>query len=115
MPGAIPPHALGVLLRAKGLERSILVTDATSAADAAPGVYAFAGMRIEHATDGSVREPGSEVLAGSALRLDQAVRNVVAWGFAGAERAIAMASGLPARLLGIETAAGVVEWDEGLV
>ena len=107
----IPPHALGVLLRAKGLERCILVTDATAAADTPPGIYQFAGMRIEHAADGSVREPGSEVLAGSALRLDQAVRNVVAWGFATAEQAIAMASAQPARLLEMERVPSTVVWD----
>jgi N-acetylglucosamine-6-phosphate deacetylase len=111
----IPPHALGVLLRAKGLGRGILVTDATAAADTQPGLYDFAGMRIEHAADGSVREPGSEVLAGSALRLDQAVRNVVAWGFANAEQAIAMASAQPAELLGMAMAPGEVEWDAALL
>jgi N-acetylglucosamine-6-phosphate deacetylase len=111
----IPPHALGVLLRAKGPRRSILVTDATAAADTPPGIYQFAGMRIEHADDGSVREPGSVVLAGSALRLDQAVRNLVRWGFASAQRAIAMASRQPAELLGAALEAGMVEWDESLV
>ena len=111
----VPPHALGVLLRAKGLGRSVLVTDATAAADAPPGIYGFAGMRIEHAADGSVREPGSDVLAGSALRLDQAVRNVVGWGFAGVVEAIAMASEQPARVLGMERGESVVEWDGGLM
>lgn len=115
----IPAHALKVLLRAKGMERCILVTDATAAADAPPGLYAFAGMRIEHAVDGSVREPkgamGGTVLAGSALRLDQAVRNVVAWGFASVETAIAMASAHPAALLGLSDDGAVVEWDDALV
>lgn len=110
----VPPHALGVLLRAKGLGRSILVTDATSAADTGPGVYEFAGMRIEHAADGSVREPGSPVLAGSALRLDQAVRNVTAWGFATAEQAIAMASARPAGVMGVPGVPSTVTWDEAL-
>jgi N-acetylglucosamine-6-phosphate deacetylase len=110
----IPPHALGVMLRAKGLERSILVTDATSAADTVPGLYDFAGMRIEHAADGSVREPGSPVLAGSALRLDQAVRNVVKWGFASPRQAIAMASVQPAALLGCPIMPAAVTWDEAL-
>ncbi len=110
----IPPHALGVLLRAKGLSRSILVTDATAAAGAPPGIYDFAGMRIEHAQDGSVREPGSPVLAGSALRLDQAVRNVVEWGFADARQALAMASAQPAALLGMADAASEVIWDDDL-
>jgi N-acetylglucosamine-6-phosphate deacetylase len=110
----IPPHALGVLLRAKGLERCVLVTDATAAADTVPGFYDFAGMRIEHAADGSVREPGSDVLAGSALRLDQAVRNVVTWGFGDAGQAIAMASSRPASVMGIAAAFGEVEWDAAL-
>ena len=110
----IPPHALGVLLRAKGLERSILITDATSAADTSPGLYDFAGMRIEHAADGSVREPGRPTLAGSALRLDQAVRNVVAWGMAGTDQAIAMASARPAALLGFSDQASSVTWDDAL-
>lgn len=109
----IPRHALGVLLRAKRLERCILITDATAAADTEAGIYDFAGMRIEHAPDGSVREPGSDVLAGSALRLDQAVRNIVAWGFAAPDQAIEMAATRPASLLRIEQH-GSVEWDDAL-
>jgi N-acetylglucosamine-6-phosphate deacetylase len=110
----VPPNALKVLLRAKGLRRSVLVTDATSAAAAPPGLYDFAGMTIEHAADGSVREPGSPVLAGSALCLDQAVRNVVAWGFATPEEAVAMASTTPAALLGARLPPSEVEWDPSL-
>ena len=56
-------------------------------------------MSIEHAADGSVREPGSDVLAGSALCLDQAVRNLVAWGLATPAEAIRLASANPAALL----------------
>nr|WP_294529617.1 amidohydrolase family protein [uncultured Rhodopila sp.] len=88
----IPPHALKALLRAKQPQRCILVTDATAAAAAPPGLYRFAGMAIERAADGSVRVPGTATLAGSALCLDQAVRNVTAWGFADAATALAMAS-----------------------
>jgi N-acetylglucosamine-6-phosphate deacetylase len=111
----IPPHALRVLLRAKGLTRSILVTDATAAADTSPGLYDFAGMRIEHTADGSVREPGSTVLAGSALRLDQAVRNIIRWGFAGADQAIAMASTQPASVLGVAVSPSSIIWDTALM
>jgi N-acetylglucosamine-6-phosphate deacetylase len=95
----IPPETLKVLLRAKTPLRSILVTDATAAAAAPPGLYAFAGMAIEHAPDGSVRVPGSANLAGSALCLDQAVRNLLAWKLADAVTALAMASTQPSALL----------------
>jgi N-acetylglucosamine-6-phosphate deacetylase len=95
----IPPPALKVLLRAKGLARGVLVTDATAAAAAPPGIYAFAGMTIERGADGTVRAPGSAVLAGSSLTLDGAMRNLLAWGLADAPAALAMARDNPARLL----------------
>jgi N-acetylglucosamine-6-phosphate deacetylase len=117
----IPPQALRVLLRAKGIGRSVLVTDGTAAAATPPGIYPFAGMEIEHAADGSVRVPGARMLAGSALRLDQAARNLVSWGIAGVEAAVAMASANPAGLLrpaleprGIRLAPAVVDWSDDL-
>ncbi|MBN8872882.1 MAG: N-acetylglucosamine-6-phosphate deacetylase [Rhodospirillales bacterium] len=117
----VPIHALRVMLRAKGPERIVLVTDATAAAAAPSGLYGFAGMRIEHAADGSVRVPGGRTLAGSALRLDQAVRNVVGWGLASAAQALAWASTSPADLLapaqaaqGVVTEAGSVTWSDDL-
>ena len=88
----IHPKALKSLIRAKGFERSILVTDAVVAAGAVPGRYSFAGMPVDLAADGSVRQPGGTSLAGSALKLDDAVRNVVAWGIATPDEAVAMAS-----------------------
>ncbi len=94
-----PVAALKVMLRAKTMLRSVLVTDATAAAGAPPGVYHFAGMTIERRQDGSVREPQSPVLAGSALCLDQAVRNLIDWGLADADQSIAAASIRPAALL----------------
>jgi len=95
----IPPAALKVLLRAKGLERSILVSDATAAAAAPAGRYGLAGMAIERAANGAVRLPGSATLAGSSLTLDQAIRNLVDWGLASPEAAMRMASDNPAALM----------------
>jgi len=95
----IPPAALKVLLRAKGLERSILVSDATAAAAAPAERYELAGMAIERTADGAVRLPGSATLAGSSLTLDQAVRNLVDWGLASPEAAVRMASDNPAALM----------------
>ncbi|GAU85300.1 N-acetylglucosamine-6-phosphate deacetylase [Bosea sp. BIWAKO-01] len=117
----VHPKALKSLLRAKGLGRSILVTDAVSAAAAAPGNYPFAGMSVERKADGSVRQPGSVSLAGSALCLDQGVRNVVAWGLATPEEAVAMASSHPLAVLapalrarGLELPLSEVAWSADL-
>jgi N-acetylglucosamine-6-phosphate deacetylase len=95
----IPPDVLKVFIRAKTPSRCILVTDATAAAAAPPGLYHFSGMTIDHTADGSVRVPGSATLAGSALTLDQAVRNLIAWNLADPATALAMASTHPNALL----------------
>ncbi len=106
----IPPFALRVLLRAKTPARSILVSDATAAAAAPPGRYHFAGMAIVHAPDGTVRLAGTDRLAGSALRLAQAVRNLGAWGIATDAAARAMAADNPAALLAPALAAHGLRW-----
>lgn len=118
----IPPAALKIFLRAKTLPRSILVTDATAAAAAPAGMYDFAGMRIERASDGSVRVPGGATLAGSALTLDQAVRNLIIWRLATPAEAIALASDNPAAILapalaahGIADNPGSLDWDDNLI
>ena len=118
----VPPAALKVMLRAKGLDRAVLVTDATAAAAAAPGLYRFAGMPIEHSENGTVHVPGQTMLAGSALCLDQAVRNVADWGFASPAEAVRLASANPAALLapalaahGIRLPPGQVRWSAAMV
>ncbi len=95
----LPPPALKVLLRAKGPGRTFLVTDATAAAAAPPGLYPFAGMTVERSADGTVRVPGGGGLAGSSLCLDQGVRNLCAWGLATPTEALAMADAVPRTLL----------------
>lgn len=116
----IHPKVLASLIRAKGLERSILVTDAVVAAAAPVGRYHFAGMIVDRAPDGSVREEAGG-LAGSALCLDEAVRNVVAWGIATPAQAFAMAGShalvaiRPAlEAHGITLAGSEVEWSDDL-
>jgi N-acetylglucosamine-6-phosphate deacetylase len=117
----VPHTALKVLLRAKGLARAVLVTDATAAAATPPGIYRFAGMPIEHTVDGSVRVPGAPMLAGSALRLDQAVRNLVAWGLAAPHAAVRLAATNPAAILapalaahGLHLPPAVLRWSAAL-
>lgn len=109
----LPVPALRAMIRAKGPGRAVLVTDAVSAAAALPGRYGFAGMAIDGAADGSVRTPGGGTLAGSALTLDRAVRNLVEWGIATPTEAVAMASAVPAGLLG-EVPAGRVTWSAAM-
>ena len=77
----IHPENLQSYIRAKTLDRTIIVTDAVAAAgsDLAPGVYSMGGTEIERHEDGSVRIPGSIYLAGSSATMDQMVRNLMNW------------------------------------
>lgn len=117
----VPAAAMKALVSLKGAENCILVTDAVLGAAAPAGNYVFAGMTIEKTESGAMRQPGQPHLAGSALLLDDAVRNIVSWGVADIRTAIAMASDHPRRALArafsahdIAVDPGVVIWDEDL-
>ncbi|APC10843.1 amidohydrolase family protein [Providencia rettgeri] len=118
----IPFPALKNLLRAKTITRSILVTDAVSAAGSVKaGNYQFASMSIERTEDGTVRVPGEANLAGSSLTLDQAIRNVVHNQIVSFDDAIRMATVNPRHYLqpafafhGITSPITTITWDEQL-
>src|ERR1700733_10302093 len=73
----LPSSFLKVALRAKGLERSILITDAVMPAGCPPGCYRLGEVYVDLHDDGSVRLTGGSRLAGSALRMDQAIANIM--------------------------------------
>jgi N-acetylglucosamine-6-phosphate deacetylase len=68
---------LKVALRAKTLDRAVLVTDATTPAGAAPGRYRLGEQDVELTTDGRVVLAGTDRLAGSALRMDRGIDNLM--------------------------------------
>jgi N-acetylglucosamine-6-phosphate deacetylase len=80
--------------------RICLVTDAAACAGMPPGRYLLGGEAIElPAGDGTPPVRADGTLAGSALRLDRAVANLVAAGIA-VPAAVAAASRVPADLIG---------------
>lgn len=68
---------LKVALRAKGLDRSVLVTDAVMPAGCAPGRYKLGEQDVELTPENRVVLAGQNRLAGSALRLDQGIANLM--------------------------------------
>lgn len=73
----IGPAFLKTALRAKGIERSVLVTDASAPACAKPGRYYLGEQAVDLTEDNRVVLAGTEKLAGSALSLDRAIENVM--------------------------------------
>jgi N-acetylglucosamine-6-phosphate deacetylase len=84
-------------LRAKSVERSVLVTDAATPAGAAPGRYRLGGQEVDLNSDGRVVLAGQDRLAGSALRMDRGVANLVRLARLSLEQAVQMATANPAR------------------
>jgi N-acetylglucosamine-6-phosphate deacetylase len=64
-------------IRAKTVERSVLVTDATAPAGAAPGRYLLADQPVDLTEDGRVVLAGTDRLAGSALHIHKGVENLM--------------------------------------
>lgn len=97
----LPPEVLRVMVRAKGAERIVLVSDCTPLSGLKPGRYESFGQTVELGRDGAIRIPGTTLLAGSASTLDQCVRRAVGSGALSWGEAIAAATRNPARLLGV--------------
>ena len=79
--------------------RICLVTDAAACAGMPPGRYLLGGQPVDLPAGGGAPVRPGGTLAGSALRMDQAVGNAVAVGL-GLPAAVAAASRIPADLIG---------------
>jgi N-acetylglucosamine-6-phosphate deacetylase len=99
----LDPAIVRLFLTAKGLERSVLITDATAATGMPNGRYKLGPFEVE-VMDGRCMIGDS--LAGSVLTMDQAVRNVMAFAQWSLADAVRMATLNPAKTAGIEQQAG---------
>ncbi len=94
----LPDDFLRHALETKGLERSVLVTDAVAPALCAPGPYQLGGVDVELHADDRVTLRGGTRLAGSALRMDHAIENVMRIAGLTLPEALSLATNNPARV-----------------
>jgi N-acetylglucosamine-6-phosphate deacetylase len=95
----VAPEVVKIILLAKRVERSVLITDATAAAGMPDGTYQLGPLQVQ-VKDGKCTVDGR--LAGSVLTMDRAVRNVTqfaGWGLRDAVRAATLNA---ARVVGFE-------------
>ncbi len=93
----LPPAFLKAAIRAKEVARSVLVTDASTPAGSPPGRYRLGAQDLELTVDGRVVLAGQDRLAGSALRMDDAVGNAVRLAGVSLPEAVTMATTNAAR------------------
>lgn len=97
----LPPATVKAMVRAKTPGRTVLVTDATTAAGQPPGDYMLGSVRVHLDETGRVAVPGQPNLAGSALSLDRAIGNTVRFTGLPLSAVLAMATTIPATFLGL--------------
>lgn len=108
----LPPSVVKCMVRAKGVHRSLLVSDAIAAAGMPPGRYRLGAVDLVVQPDYRVERAdnvGGGILAGSAIDLLRGVENVVRFAGVSLSEALAMASTNPARLMGLEDRLGSIE------
>ena len=88
---------LKVALRAKGPNRSVLITDAVPPACSAPGRYRLGEQEVDYTPDGRVVLAGLDRLAGSSLRMDHGIANLIRLAGLSLADAVRMATVNPAR------------------
>ncbi len=114
----LPPSVAKSMMRAKTLNRCVLVSDAVALAGMKPGIYEFAEKSVELTADRCVRLVGTEYLAGSAIELARGIENSVRFAGISLEEAVSLATLQPMRLLDakahVEATSNLIlfEWDE---
>jgi len=91
------PSFLKAALRAKTLARSVLITDAAAPAGCPPGRYQLGEQAVVLTPDNRVMLTGQERLAGSALRMDHGIENLMRIAGLSLADAVRMATVNPAR------------------
>lgn len=97
----LPASVVKSMVRAKTPARTVLVTDATTAAGRPPGEYTLGGLRVRLDETGRVAVPGQPNLAGSALSLDRAIGLTAKFTGLPLEQVLPMATTTPAAYLGV--------------
>ena len=108
----LPSATVKSMVRAKGVGRTILITDAIAAAGSLPGRYTLGTVEAELDADGRVSLPGTPYLAGSSLTMDRAIANTARFTGLAIGDVVPMASTIPADYLGLSTRGTVTaDWD----
>ncbi len=105
----VHPESIKMALNAKGIGKTILVSDAMELAGLPQGTSCqFAGQRVSLKENNQVINEKGQI-AGSSALLNEGVRNLVKWGILPFEHAIQLATQIPAQFLGEAHQLGKIE------
>lgn len=93
------PGTVRMLLKCKGWDKVVAITDSMQAAGLPDGEYML-GINPVTVTDGDAKISGTDIRAGSTLTLAQAVKNIRRFTGAEIERVLPLLTANPAKLIG---------------
>jgi N-acetylglucosamine-6-phosphate deacetylase len=103
----LPPAVMKTVIRAKGVDRSVLVSDAIFVCGLGPGTYHLPdGAAIDLDADGRCALQGTPYLAGAVAPLPVCVANATAHAGVTLAEAVRMVTANPSRLVGLPVAGG---------
>lgn len=103
----LPPSVMRTVLRAKGIERSVLVSDAVFCAGMPPGRYSlFDGGEVDLRENGRLELAGTPLLAGAVTGIPTCIANAVRHAGVTPADAVRLVTASPSRLLGLPISAG---------
>lgn len=117
----VHPAMVKLLVRAKGKDRTILITDSMRAAGLPDGAYGLGDQPIT--VQGGIARTAGGALAGSTVTLDAVLRNAIRFAGISLADALAMATSTPAEAMHLAGRKGVLRpgadadvvlWDEQL-
>ncbi len=97
----LPPALLKTIIRAKGPERCIVISDASPLAGLSPGEYWSMGARVRLQEDGKLFNPATGYMAGSSATILACANHLAGLGLVGLSELGQMFFYNPLRLLGI--------------
>lgn len=103
----VNPAAAEILINKKGYDKIALITDCMMAGGMPEGSYKLGEFPVKVENGTARLESGS--LAGSILKLKEAVQNVVNWDIVDVFEAVQMASLVPAKSVGIDNVCGKIK------
>lgn len=104
----VHPNAAAILIKQKSPEHVVLVTDCMSAGLMPDGDYMLGELPVVVANGTARLKDETHNLAGSILKLNDAIKNLVAWNTVTPQAAIQMATATPAQSVHIDQTAGAI-------
>jgi N-acetylglucosamine-6-phosphate deacetylase len=101
----LPTPVLKTIIRAKGVTRIAVVSDASPVAGLPPGRYQVFGNNAELAASGRLHDPQKQCLVGSSFTMLQCMNHLASLGLLSLEELLTVGFFNPLRIIGVDPAA----------